>query len=160
MNKYTLNVFISQPMNGRTDEEIAILREKTKKAVAHILKTGYKLPNDEKERCAGKEINFIDTHFKEFDKNWIPKNYVSTFTSLIDKQFTSGRMSLLYLTESLRLLSAADVFVTVGDYNKYSGCRIEHDAAKSYLPKDTIFIYLTIEDIISMTSYENLIEDM
>lgn len=87
-----MKIFISQPMNGRLDEDIRAERQKIAE----------QFPNDE----------IIDTLFEE-------------------GQFDSEH-PLIYLGESIKMMSEADLVVFCNNWALNRGCRIEYDCAKYY----------------------------
>ena len=97
--------FISQPMAGKTDVEIAAERTMIKERIK-------------------REINpaaiFIDSVLdREKIKNEIKNKNVKS-------------ESLYYLAESLKLLSTADMAVFATGWEEARGCRIEEAAANGY----------------------------
>ena len=97
--------FISQPMAGKTDVEIAAERTMIKERIK-------------------REINpaaiFINS---VLDREKMKKE-------IKDKKVKSE--SLYYLAKSLELLSTADMAVFAHDWLSASGCRIEETAARQY----------------------------
>ena len=97
--------FISQPMAGKTDVEIAAERTMIKERI---------------KREINPAATFIDS---VLDKNKVEKE-------IKDKNVKSE--SLYYLAESLKLLSTADMAVFAHDWLVARGCRIEETAARQY----------------------------
>ena len=97
--------FISQPMAGKTDVEIAAERTMIKERIK-------------------REINpaaiFINS---VLDREKMKKE-------IKDKKVKSE--SLYYLAKSLKLLSTADMAVFAHDWLEARGCRIEETAARQY----------------------------
>lgn len=95
-------IFVSQPMNGKTKEEILFERrvamEKIEQTFSFLTEEGYEI---------------IDSYFEDYNPE-------------------KGCVPLKYLAKSLELLAEADVAVFVGDWPKYRGCKIEYDCAKAY----------------------------
>ena len=91
-------VFISQPMNGKTNEEI----ERVSKNAGESVKSNF----------PDYEIEVIDSFFKD-----VPD---------------VKERGLYCLGKSLELLATADVACFAEDWERYRGCRIEHEAAKAY----------------------------
>lgn len=89
-------LFISQPMKGKTDEEIKAERYRA------IM---------EAEALLGEEVEVIDSFFEKAPVNVKP---------------------LWFLGKSIELLSAADVAYFAKDWEKFRGCKIEHEAALEY----------------------------
>lgn len=91
-----MKIFISQPMGGKTDEEINAARQE---AIADI-----------RSIFGGKSnIEILDTNF----------NF-------------PGKGPLYYLAESLKYLETADLAFFMKDWDKYRGCRIEHQCCIEY----------------------------
>lgn len=86
-----MKLFISQPMNGKTNEEIITER------------------NEAIAKFDGAEV--LDSFFKDAPHDANP---------------------LWYLSESLKIMSEADVVYFCKDWQKYRGCRIEHECAVAY----------------------------
>lgn len=95
-----MKIFISQPMKGKTEEEIKSEREKLIKLA---------------EEKAGEPVEIIDSYFQDVPK----KDNV-----VIDRVW--------YLGKSLQKLSEANAVVFGQSWDKYDGCRIEHEVCKLY----------------------------
>ncbi len=90
-------IFISQPMKGKSEEDI-------KKERNHLIK--------KVKENYGDDIEIIDFYFDDFDtEKWSP---------------------LRYLSESIKLLSEADIAVFAKDWESARGCKIEHECAIEY----------------------------
>lgn len=98
----TVRLFISQPMRGKSDEEI----EREREDLIAIAKAVY----------AGRgEVEVIDSFFKGgLD---VPAGV---------------KVPLYYLSKSLELLATADAAIFAEDWREARGCRIEHECAKQY----------------------------
>lgn len=98
----TVRLFISQPMRGKSDEEIESERED----LIAIAKAVY----------AGRgEVEVIDSFFKGGLN--VPAGV---------------KAPLYYLSKSLELLATADVAIFAKDWREARGCRIEHECADGY----------------------------
>lgn len=98
----TVRLFISQPMRGKSDEEIESEREN----LIAIAKAVY----------AGRgEVEVIDSFFK----------------GGLDVP-AGAKAPLYYLSKSLELLATADVAIFAEDWREARGCRIEHECADGY----------------------------
>lgn len=98
----TVHLFISQPMRGKSDEEIESERED----LIAIAKAVY----------AGRgEVEVIDSFFK----------------GGLDVP-AGAKAPLYYLSKSLELLATADVAIFAEDWREARGCRIEHECADGY----------------------------
>lgn len=98
----TVRLFISQPMRGKSDEEIESERED----LIAIAKAVY----------AGRgEVEVIDSFFK----------------GGLDV-LAGAKAPLYYLSKSLELLATADVAIFAKDWREARGCRIEHECADGY----------------------------
>ena len=97
-----VRLFISQPMRGKSDEEIESERED----LIAIAKAVY----------AGRgEVEVIDSFFK----------------GGLDVP-AGAKAPLYYLSKSLELLATADVAIFAEDWREARGCRIEHECADGY----------------------------
>lgn len=98
-------IFISQKMNGKSEDEI---KETRRAAEQHILNM-FKKVGDE-----GEEIQFIDSYFEDYDPQ-------------------DGCKPLKYLAKSLELLADADfVYFADDGYKTARGCYIEYYCATAY----------------------------
>lgn len=105
--KKVLNVFISQPMNGRTEEEILKERKWAMKALcaANPYKRSW-------------EIHVIDSYVKEDVPDFVGK---------------LREPRLWYLGDSIKLLADADLMVSLYDHRWVApGCYVEKEAADVY----------------------------
>ena len=98
----TVRLFISQPMRGKTDEQIESKREELVE-IAEAVYFGR----------GGVEV--IDSFFK----------------GGLDVP-AGAKAPLYYLSKSLELLATADVAIFAEDWQGARGCRIEHECAKQY----------------------------
>lgn len=98
----TVRLFISQPMRGKSDEEI----EREREDLIAIAKAVYA------ERG---EVEVIDSFFK----------------GGLDVP-AGTKVPLYYLSKSLELLATADVAIFAKDWREARGCRIEHECADGY----------------------------
>ena len=94
---------ISQPMAGKTDEEIVAAREK---AMADLEAMGYEV------------VNTL------FDDEW--------YSDAAMKERGVVQVPLCYLAKSLENMSLCHVAYFCKGWEKARGCRIEHDAAVAY----------------------------
>lgn len=97
-----VRLFISQPMRGKTDEQIESEREK----LVEIAEAVY---------FGGGGVEVIDSFFK----------------GGLDVP-AGAKAPLYYLSKSLELLATADVAIFAEDWRGARGCRIEHECAKQY----------------------------
>lgn len=98
----TVRLFISQPMRGKSDEEIKSEREK----LVEIAEAVY---------FGRGEVEVIDSFFK----------------GGLDVP-AGAKAPLYYLSKSLELLATADVAIFAKDWREARGCRIEHECAAGY----------------------------
>ena len=98
----TVRLFISQPMRGKSDEEIESEREK----LVEIAEAVY---------FGRGEVEVIDSFFK----------------GGLDVP-AGAKAPLYYLSKSLELLATADVAIFAKDWREARGCRIEHECADGY----------------------------
>lgn len=89
-------LFISQPMKGKTDEEIIKERE---------------LAIEEAKKALNDDVTIIDSFFQGAPADAKP---------------------LWFLGKSFELLSTADIAYFAKDWEKYRGCKMEHEAAIQY----------------------------
>lgn len=94
---------ISQPMAGKTDEEIVAAREK---AMADLEAMGYEV------------VNTL------FDDEW--------YGDAAMEERGVVQVPLCYLAKSLENMSLCHVAYFCKGWEKARGCRIEHDAAVAY----------------------------
>ncbi len=97
-----VRLFISQPMRGKTDEQIESEREK----LVEIAEAVY---------FGGGGVEVIDSFFK----------------GGLDVP-AGAKAPLYYLSKSLELLATADVAIFAEDWQGARGCRIEHECARQY----------------------------
>lgn len=98
----TVRLFISQPMRGKTDEQI----EREREELVEIAEAVY---------FGRGGVEVIDSFFKgELD---VP---------------AGAKAPLYYLSKSLELLATADAVIFAKDWQGARGCRIEHECAKQY----------------------------
>lgn len=102
-----MKVFISMPMNDKSDEEILAERNR----IASEIK--------EKYEVNGGHVEILDSLFG------ITADDVPT-----DKEVTS--LGVYYLGHSVLLLSHADAIYMAPGYENHRGCLIEHQIAKAY----------------------------
>lgn len=119
-----LKVFISQPMNRRTDEEIINTRER---AINDIL-----------DRL-GCEVEVLDNFFTDYPDgvdNCEKELKISSITinsaGTDETPLAPGYIPIKYLAKSIDLLAEANLVYFVDGYYKYRGCRIEYDIARMY----------------------------
>lgn len=116
-----MKVFISQPMNGKTDEEIKQLRE-------HILENiriGTKVGDSGPYKC------LVKVDDKEvIQKRKIQKREIIQNIDHKDAPRKAGR--LWYLGASISKLDDADVAVFAPGWKKAKGCRVEFTACELY----------------------------
>lgn len=99
-----MKVFLSVPMNGRTDEQI----QATKRRLVDRIEQA-----DMIER--GSDI--LDSDFTDED---------------FDEDAGYKSMPLAYFAKSLDMLARADVAVFAKGWQEARGCRIEHECAERY----------------------------
>lgn len=98
-----MKAMISQPMAGKTDEEIAEARETAK---ANLEKMGYE---------------FVNTLFTD---EW--------YSDAAMKERGVVQIPLCYLAKSLENMSLCHAAYFCKGWEQARGCRIEHDAAIAY----------------------------
>ena len=98
-----MKVMISQPMNGKTDEEIVATRER---AVKELEAAGYEV------------VNTL------FTDEW--------YSSENMKNRGVENIPLCFLAKSLENMSLCNAAYFCKGWDKARGCKIEHDAAVAY----------------------------
>lgn len=93
----------SQPMAGKTNEEIVATREK---AIEHLQNLGYEI---------------VNTYFTD---EWYSKESMEKRGVV--------QIPLCYLAKSLENMSLCHVAYFAKGWENARGCKIEHDAAKAY----------------------------
>ena len=96
-------VMLSQPMAGRTDEEITTIRER---AIAVLKERGYEI---------------VDT--------WFTDEYHSQEGT---KECGVENRPLYFMAKSLNSMSLCHAVYFCKGWEKARGCRLEHEAAKAY----------------------------
>jgi hypothetical protein len=98
-----MKAMLSQPMNGKTEEEIKATREK---AIAALEEKGYEV------------VNTLFT-----DEWYSPENM---------KERGVVQIPLCFLAKSLENMSLCHAVYFCKGWEDARGCRIEHEAAKAY----------------------------
>lgn len=98
-----MKAMISQPMNGKTDEEIVKTREEARKVLSSL---GYEFVN----------TLFTDDWYS--DENMKSRGVV--------------QIPLCFLAKSLENMSLCHAAYFCKGWEEARGCRIEHEAAKAY----------------------------
>lgn len=93
---------VSQPMAGKTWQEIIETRER---AICTLRESGYEV---------------IDSLFAQWQDGFLNRN-----PRILN-------IPLNYLAESLQFMSRCDAVYFCGGWEGARGCRVEHEAAKSY----------------------------
>ena len=112
-----IKVFISQPMRGKTEEEILRVREKVITAVKEnlIRKSimGFDSINVPREDIDSIDVQILDSYFADYNPD-------------------AGCVPLKYLAKSLEILADADVAYFAKGWQDARGCRIENECAIEY----------------------------
>ena len=106
-------LFISQPMRGKTNEQIEAERRRAVKRAKNFVDSQLGIPEGERK------IEVIDSFFADAPHEANP---------------------LWFLGKSLELMSKADIVFFVSGWDTARGCRIENLAAHEYLEKAGIAI--------------------
>lgn len=101
--QYACKAMLSQPMAGKTEEEIVTAREK---AMAELKKRGYEI------------VNTL------FTDEWYSKENM-------EKRGVEN-IPLCFLAKSLENMSLCNAAYFCKGWENARGCKIEHDAAKAY----------------------------
>jgi hypothetical protein len=117
MNKVK-QVFISQPMRGKTPEEIKTERER---AIAALTEEFAK---------TGEQFEVIDSYQKDFKP---------------EAAAGSNAYRIEFLAKSIQMLAKADVLLSIGDWTKFSGCVIETAVAVNYGIEHIVFYPAKLE---------------
>lgn len=112
----TKKLFISQPMNGLSNEEIEKERARILEAVK---KMEFANEDGSKWDLKNTNIELIDSFFKDAPHDVKP---------------------LWFLGKSFELLSTADIVYFGGDWKNKRGCKLEYEAAKQYLLPEGVLI--------------------
>ena len=106
-----MKLFISQPMNGLTENEIL---EARKKAINDFIK----------------KYNQIEENTDAF----ITRDDIAVLNTYFDEDAPEGtNPGLYYLSKSIEVLSHADAAYFATDWMNYRGCVIEEECANKYL---------------------------
>lgn len=100
-----VKVFISIPMQGKTDAQILEEIERLKQDAMREVPLHY---------AEGDSITFIDSFLRDYDPGEV--NF----------------QALSYLGKSLQLMAQADTVCFAPAWDRARGCRIEHQAACAY----------------------------
>ena len=98
-----MKVFISQPMRGKTDEQIRAEREEAVKKIKALYKNY--------------DVEILDTLFN--DSNDIK----------LESQISR---SMYYLGKLIQYMRDADLVYFMKNWKDYRGCRVEHYVAEQY----------------------------
>lgn len=102
-------LFISQPMNGLSNEEI----EKERNRILEYVKTTeFTREDGSKFNFKNEDVELIDSFFKDAPHDAKP---------------------LWFLGKSFELLSTADIVVFGGKWKEFRGCKLEREAARQYM---------------------------
>lgn len=98
-----MKVFISQPMNGRSEETIVEEREE----IIRVVKEYYD------KICGESDVEILDTFFEDFEVK-------------------EGAGPIWYLGKSVMMMDKADIVVFGNNWALARGCNFEHDIAVEY----------------------------
>lgn len=105
-----MKVFISQAMNGRSEEEILNEREKVVK-ILEIIKDTLK----RRSRSEDDSIEILDTYFTDDEPEGVKQS------------------GIYWLGKSMELLSQADICIFINKhYEKFRGCYLEYLVCEKY----------------------------
>ena len=110
MKKGRIRIFISQPMNGKSQSEIEFERDCI---IDKIQKYNYN----------GKNVEFIYSVIKPVELS---------LAELNDNNDIVCKKPVWYLSKSIELISTADIVVFGKDWGTARGCRIEHEICEKY----------------------------
>lgn len=108
-----IKVFLSQPMHGKTDEEIINTRNKLKAAAYIYYKDRYGTPHKN-------DVIFISTFDDEYNKN------------LTEKDLEGKNPRIYRLGHAIQRLSEADVVFFDDEYSLSNGCIVEMSTCVAY----------------------------
>lgn len=106
-----LKVFISQPMNGRTNEEIMTARTCAIDDIRNKIGDDFELLN-----------NIFDDYPTDADGN------CTDDTKIAAPEY----IPIKYLAKSIDVLAEANIVYFTWDYYIARGCRVEHEVARRY----------------------------
>lgn len=112
INNYVLNIFISQPMTGLSNEEI----------LAH-------------RNLAISKLDKISEQYSKFH----PSEYIE-FNYIDNTQFNEEKTPLGYMAKDVELIDKADIVYFADGWEKSRGCNVEYTICKEY-GKEMIFGY-------------------
>ena len=98
-----MKVFISQPMRGKTDEQIRTERKEAVKKIKSLYKNY--------------DVEILDTLFNDSNE--------------INLESQNSR-SMYYLGKLIQYMRDADLVYFMKHWKEYRGCRIEHYVAEQY----------------------------
>ena len=104
-------VFISQPMNGKSDQFIKGERELAKQEIFGMKDRIKKI-----HKVDDVEIEVLDSYFEDFN----------------EVELDEVNVPLFYLSKALEVLSKADGAYFAYGWKNTRGCKIEHDCAVEY----------------------------
>ena len=97
-----MKVFISQPMNGKTEQEIRGQRQAAIENIHNLCKA---------------PIEIVDSYFKD---------------DAVKIDTWNSRGAILLLAKSIEKIAEADVVYMCEGWKNSRGCRIEHEIARDY----------------------------
>lgn len=116
-----MKIFISMGFNGRTDLEVLRRRDEI--------------------------INIIKSKWSEIKDEDIMDNFVKDIPSYLE----DDHRRVWCLGDSIRIMAEADLIIFDHDYNKFTGCRMEHAITREYLGLN--IGYITPDDTIDYAEY-------
>lgn len=137
-------LFISQPMKNRIEEEILKEREeiitKVKKefgddevCVLDSYFQSYALEYDNLGNIVSMDIPSYNLINKDDSVEVARAKQIAQFNQYIEwNDMLANAKPLWYLAKSIEMLSKADVAAFAKNWDKYRGCKIEHECATEY----------------------------
>ena len=103
-----MNIFISQPMTGYTEDEIYANRNKEINKIKH------------NNRWDTRDANFVTSYINEESQR------------VVEDMFSESNTDIVLLAISIRKLADADAIWMSNGWEESKGCKIEHSVAATY----------------------------
>ena len=110
------NIFISQPMTGKSEEEILATRQKEIEKIYQLAKKD------------GEQVNIIDSYIDDATRN----NFQERMGDAIDDVCRAFNWDIYWLSKSLQKLAMADIIWLCDGWEYSNGCNIELECAIQY----------------------------
>ena len=118
------NVFISQPMTGKSEEEILITRQKEIEKIYQEIREMNQLDSKEDDI----QVHIIDSYIDDATR----KNFEEHMGDAIDGVCKAFNWDIYWLSKSLQSLAMADTIWLCNGWEYSKGCNIELECAIQY----------------------------